>query len=121
MTREELLKLRKSKIIAALRRVSRWWQPRTEAMRLAKVRPGIYKCESCNEEFPQKEIRMDHKAPVVNPRNGFENWEIYIERMFCDIDGFSAICENCHTVKTQVEKEQRVKYRALRKKATKKK
>lgn len=120
MTRENLLKLRKSKIIAALRRVSRWWAPRTEAMKLAKVSPGKYKCQSCGDIVGQKEIKMDHKAAVVDPKHGFQTWEIYIERMFCDVEGFDAICENCHIIKTQTELELRKQYRAIRKKATKK-
>ena len=117
MTDEELKKLIKSKVIPALRRVSRWWAPKQDAMRKQKVSPGKYKCQGCGEIFGQKEISLDHIKAVVNPKVGFVDWNEYILRMFCDSSGFQVLCnDGCHASKTQTENEIRKKYNKKRKK-----
>lgn len=117
MNDEEIKKLIKSKVIPALRRVSRFWKPKQDAMRKQKVSPGKYRCESCGEVFDQKEISLDHKSPVVDPRKGFLNWDDYIARMLCDSNGFQVLCNaGCHASKTQIENELRKKYNKRRKK-----
>ena len=119
MNNDELNKLIKAKVIPALRRVSRWWGPKTSALRKQKVSPGKYRCEICKDIFNQKDVSLDHKVPVVSVKEGFQGWEIYISRMFCDENGFQVLCKDgCHAQKTQVENEMRKKYR---KKKTKKK
>ena len=119
MTLEELEKERKRRIIPGLRRVSRWWTAKVEAMKKQKVSPGKYKCEMCNEVYPQKEIKMDHKEPVVDPKTSFVDWNTYIERMFCNEEGFQALCESCHFLKTTLEHEVRKVYRKKIKKTLK--
>lgn len=105
----------KSFVINTLRRSSYRWRPRGEAMKAARVGRGLYKCESCLGIFKNKEIRMDHREPVVDVRTGFVSWDIYINRLFCNTDGYSAICKQCHSSKTFIEKEQRKTYRKLKK------
>jgi len=49
---------------------------------------------------------MDHVVPVVGPE-GFTTFDEYITRLFCNVNGFAAICASCHQVKTQLENEER--------------
>jgi hypothetical protein len=95
-----------------LRSASFRWRPRNEAMVRARVERGKYKCEICEEIFGPKEIQLDHKIPVVDPKKGFTTFDDYIERLFCDVDGFSAICVACHDAKTRLEDEMRQFYKS---------
>lgn len=114
MTREELEKERKRRIIPALRRVSRFWKPKQLASVLAK------NCASCGVLFTKDEKKqMDHIEAVVNVKTGFNGWAEYIERMFCNISGYQALCLSCHKAKTSIERELRKKYRAKNKKIKK--
>ena len=127
----------KGKIINALRRLTYSYSPRNEAANKQKVAAATFKCELCDkivykgtskeipakilEEFPECEkgkIALDHREPVI-PINGYPNkewdWNIYIERMFCDSEGFQAICFSCHKEKTYQETQLRKKSRKLNK------
>jgi hypothetical protein len=50
---------------------------------------------------------VDHIEPIV-PVTGWESWDSYIERMFCEKEGLQILCEECHDVKTRAEKKKRV-------------
>lgn len=119
----------KNFIIATLRRASFRWKPRGEAKKRYKVKVGEfstgrakygYQCASCKEIFKSKDIRMDHIEPAV-PLDGWQGFDVFIERMFCDEDGFQALCDACHTVKTTEEKEIRKINRKKQKELDKKK
>lgn len=112
--KEELHKLRKQKIIPALRRASRWWPPKQENRKKQKAAPGKIECESCGDIFPEKEIKSDHITPVVDVKQGFVDWNDYVERMFCDANGFQCLCASCHDSKSAIENELRKKYRKKR-------
>ena len=104
----------KSFIISVIRSGMRRYPPKYEALKNAKVGKKInkasgrlaehYKCAKCKEEFPQKEVQVDHKKPVVDPKMGFVNWNVYINRMFCDIKNFQVLCKPCHKEKTKLER-----------------
>ena len=98
--------IRKDFVIATLRRASYRWFSRSEALTRARISRGVYKCEMCLQPFPKKEVHLDHIHPIV-PVTGFDTWDGYIERLFCNVDGFSVLCENCHYAKTSVETSQR--------------
>jgi len=100
----------KSFLINQLRRVSFKWKPRGEAMKAARVARGKYECNICKEIFGNKEIVLDHIQPVV-PVDGWDNWDGYIERLFCQIEGYQCICKICHDNKTEEENKQRVENR----------
>lgn len=105
-------------IKSLLRAGSQKWGPRNQCIKEARVRRGWYKCDGCGKEVPAtlppkpgnkkriKNIVADHVNPVV-PVTGFTTWDDIIERMFCERDGFQALCHHCHSIKTQEEKEQR--------------
>jgi len=78
-----------------------------------------YSCSNCNEWFMKKDIQVDHIVPVIDPEKGFEDWNIFVERLFCGVDNLSALCKPCHKVKTDEEKAVRAHYRKLAKLATK--
>jgi len=107
--------------IAALRRASYRWPGRYTAMKAAHVDRNAYKCAHCEGIFPKKEIRLDHKEPVV-PVEGFEvrkdfDLHEFAERLLVEESGFQVLCDGCHSTKTGLENEQR---RANKKKKSKK-
>ncbi len=84
-----------------LRRISYQWPPRKAAIVKGRVSRGKYRCSSCQgDNFGPKEIQLDHTIPVIDPHEGFTTWDNYINRLFCDVDGFSIMCIECHKIKT---------------------
>lgn len=110
----DLTKL-KSFLIPILRRGTYRWKERTAALKAARKDRGIYECALCKGLFKQKETVLDHINPVVDPKTGFTNWDDYINKMFCDADGYQVICKSCNEAKTTLENELRKMYRAQRK------
>jgi 5-methylcytosine-specific restriction endonuclease McrA len=104
----------KAFIISGLRAASRRYPPKFETLHEAKTTKKInqktgrlaqhYMCNACKEEFPAKEIQVDHKKPVIDPKFGFVDWNTYVERMFCKKSNLQALCLNCHKKKTEKEK-----------------
>jgi hypothetical protein len=104
-------------IKSLLRGGSMKWGPRNQCIKEARVRRGWYLCDGCGQEVPAtlppkkgnkrriKNIVADHIHPVIDPAVGFETWDEVIKRMFCERDGFQALCHHCHSIKTQEEKE----------------
>jgi len=63
-----------------------------------------YKCAMCSEEYVVADVQVDHINPVVDPAKGFINWDIYIDRIFCEVDKLQVLCRSCHKEKTAEEK-----------------
>ena len=63
-----------------------------------------YLCTVCQDWFMKKDIQVDHEIPVIDPILGFQNWDIFVERLFCDSDNLNILCKTCHKVKTDEEK-----------------
>ncbi len=117
-------------LIPKLRKISLYWPEMNEALKRAKVKVQVghfkngkpkfktfIKCESCDELFEsEKDINRDHKVPVVDI-SGFENWDIYLNSLFCSSDNIQIICKPCHEGKTEFENEERTKVRQTNKKA----
>lgn len=110
----------RSFVTSTLRAGSRKWPPKYETLNAAKTEKKInkktgrlaqhYLCAECQQEFPAKEIQVDHIKPVVDPKKGFETWDKYIERMFCEEENLQVLCSSCHKSKTNKEKETSKKY-----------
>ena len=82
----------KGTIIAALRKVWLMSSNRSDALKKARIRRGVYKCNICHEEFKQKELQVHHVIPITQMEKW--DWNIYINRLF---DGEQiAICKKCH-------------------------
>jgi 5-methylcytosine-specific restriction endonuclease McrA len=64
----------------------------------------LHRCTSCAELFPKGDMKADHILPVIDPVEGFVGWDSYISRMFCEADGWQALCGPCHDRKTAAER-----------------
>lgn len=93
-------------LVQKIRRISYQFPSRKEAIKKARVARGQYKCAQCGGIFKHGEFQLDHVDPVIDPHTGFTNWDDFINRMFCDVDGWQILCkETCHKYKTQRENE----------------
>lgn len=106
----------RSFIKSALRAASNRWAPKWECINDSFVRKGksakgrhckLHRCAHCEKLFPKGEMRADHIEPVVDPDIGFVDWNTYIERMFPERDGYQALCDGCHKIKTAEERKRR--------------
>lgn len=91
-------------IKSALRGASSRWSPKYECKKKAKIAYNTYVCVSCKKQVGNKEIKIDHINPVVDPEKGFTTWDEYIERLFVELEGYQALCTTCHDIKTQQER-----------------
>lgn len=104
----------RSFVTSALRAASRRWPPKFEALKKAfsgkktNKKTGKqamhYKCAKCMGHFVAADVQVDHIHPVVDPVRGFLSWDIYIDRIFCEVHGLQVLCKPCHKVKTDKEK-----------------
>jgi 5-methylcytosine-specific restriction endonuclease McrA len=115
------------RIIAALRRISTYHEPRLEVKAEAKKAPSLYACTKCNtlmyegksenklkeykKEFPKNNVEkgrleIDHIVSVVG-EEGFVDYNTYIERLFCGKDNLMALCPSCHKEKSAKENKER--------------
>lgn len=97
-------------LIQVLRRFSKFWAPKNNVLKKARIGRGIYQCSACSKVVGTKEIKIDHIEPVV-PVTGFSTWDDIIERLFCEESGLQAICVTCHTEKTSKENINRKRWR----------
>lgn len=109
-------------IKSALRAASVRWPPKNKVKRNARVGYGLYMCAGyhadphvVNASLPPKpgnskridNAVVDHICPVVDPGNGFQSWDVLIERLFCDSSNLQVLCHECHARKTKDEQEVR--------------
>lgn len=98
-------------IRSALRNKSRWWKPITQCrMNSRRAYKGTnkrqkfeYQCNKCKNWFPDKEIAVDHKIPVGSLNSG-DDLKGFVERLFCEVEDLQCLCNDCHDVKTKLEK-----------------
>lgn len=105
---------KKTWIIGSLRRISGRYPFKYLTKSEARLERGLYVCSICKEPTRSKNIQVDHIEPVVGPE-GFVDWNTFIERLFCDKDGFQAVCKFCHSLKTKDENAERKRIRQLTK------
>lgn len=96
-----------------LRAGSLRWPPRYKALKKAYVKDGVnpktnrkcklHRCSRCSELSPANKMVVDHVIPVVDPLVGFVNWDVFIQRLFCESDNLQALCKKCHSKKTLSE------------------
>ena len=65
-----------------------------------------YECAACNELFRSGEVQVDHVVPCGSLKT-YEDLPQFVERMFCEVDGFQVLCKPCHQTKTNEERKQR--------------
>jgi len=88
------------------------WPQKYKAIQAAYIDDGInpetgrrcklHRCEECNDCFPASKMQADHIEPII-PLTGFDSWGAVIERLYCEVDGFQAMCKPCHKIKTKEE------------------
>lgn len=62
-----------------------------------------YRCNICKEEFPTSQVEVDHIDPVIDPVEGFKDWNTYIKNLFCGVKNLQVLCKPCHKEKTREE------------------
>lgn len=110
----------RSFITSTLRAGSRRWPPKFETLNGAKTEKKVnkatgriaqhYRCIACNDDYPAKDVQVDHIKPIVDPKKGFQTWDLFIANLFCEKDNLQILCKTCHTEKTNLEKETKKKY-----------
>lgn len=101
-------------VINNLRKASYKWGPKNAAKNKVKLARNQYVCKHCSKVFPNKEIQIDHVMPIIDPTVGWQGFDVYIERLFCDEDGFQVLCLTCHDKKTSAENEIRKLMRSVK-------
>lgn len=86
-----------------LRKIWRW----------SPARRACLKAKSCIKCASRAKLYADHVEPVVDPRVGFVDWNVYIERLFGG--ALQPLCEACHKAKSKGEAAERAKARKMRK------
>lgn len=114
-------------VIRALRRIFRMYPPYTavryrcrreryEICKNGNQRKRVdFECETCNIRVSAKDFRVDHTSPVVDPNVGFVDYNTYVRRLFCSVEGLSGMCDPCHKRKCKDEAGIRAKTRKERK------
>lgn len=98
----------------ALRRVSWKWYPLNQCKAKAKQGRNQYKCASCEGIFGNKDVKVDHVEPVVDPETGFVDWNTFIARLYVEQDGYQLLCKECHNKKTEAENARRKDAKAIK-------
>ena len=91
-------------IKSALRGASRRWGPLYTCKKNARTARNTYTCSLCSKSVGNKDIKIDHIHPVVDPIKGWVSWDSFIERLFVEKDGYQALCVACHQFKTSKER-----------------
>lgn len=103
----------KLKIVNALRKVFLYSDARRTILANSVVpdSDGVkyYRCAITKKLFPKDAVKVDHILPVVCPEKGFTDWNSYIERLFCPVEGLQVISKKAHDAKTKGENKTRRK------------
>src|SRR5258708_34215430 len=94
-------------IFAALRKIWRWSPERRKALMEAGNDEQGYTCSSDRKPYKREDVAVDHVLPVVDPRKGFQGWDIYIRRLYTSAQDLQVLCKSCHKAKTKEENAQR--------------
>lgn len=104
-------------ITSVLRKGYSRWPAKYEALKKALVGKKLnkatgrmsyhYKCAKCKKIFPTSEVQVDHIYPVVSTKEGFIDWNHYIDNLFCSSGNLQVLCLKCHKKKTEQENKER--------------
>lgn len=112
-------KTTESWLIPKLRRISLSWPGKAIARDNAKRYVGdgeykngnpkikvMYECAHCKALVDRDEGQMDHREPVIAIK-GFNDWNDFVARLFCNPDAYDHLCIPCHSKKTNAENRNR--------------
>lgn len=97
----------------SLRNLSRWWEPAKQC-KLEARRPNKsnnkrmkweYQCSQCSNWFPESFIKIDHTIPC-GALNCSDDLKGFVERLFVEKEGYTVMCDDCHQIKTNREREE---------------
>jgi 5-methylcytosine-specific restriction endonuclease McrA len=107
----------RSFVTSTLRSGARRWPPKFETLNSAKTEKRVntktgrvaqhYLCNHCCNEFPAKDVQVDHIMPVVEPSKGFKTWDDFIDKLYCEKDNLQVLCKPCHLIKSNLEKQEK--------------
>lgn len=110
-------------LISLVRSGTMKWKPKRQCIKDAYVKDGVnpvtdrkvklYACRLCPCLSMQKDMRADHIEPIV-PVTGFTSWDEVFARTFVEVEGFQAVCVECHSKKTEKERVQRAYHKKLK-------
>lgn len=64
-------------------------------------------CEVCNQWVPSSQISVDHIDPVISVESGKQDWNTFVDRLWCNTTGkanLQRLCDTCHDIKTYAER-----------------
>ena len=61
-------------------------------------------CQVCGEWVSTSKMAVDHIEPVISVEEGFQDWNEFIDRLWCDPKNLQRICDTCHDKKTSEER-----------------
>lgn len=109
----------KTRLRSAIRKIWMYSSIRRDALAVARIERGKYKCSKCSKICGPKEIEIDHITPATHP-DGLDTeaqWGYFIwNLLFITVDKLEALCEPCHLEKTNREKTARKERNAQNKK-----
>jgi 5-methylcytosine-specific restriction endonuclease McrA len=94
---------------SALRGAFQRWPPKHAAKEAAKItvegkaHKFEYRCASCNDTFRAGEVQVDHIVPAGSLKC-YDDLPAFVEKLFCEQDGFQTLCKPCHQNKTNSER-----------------
>jgi len=74
----------------------------------AKKNAVQYECQVCSAWVGSTQVVVDHIKPVISVTDGFVDWNVFVDRLFCDKSNLQRICDTCHDKKTYDEKVSRL-------------
>lgn len=94
-------------IRSCLRNASRWWKPIAQCKQNSrraytgtkKLQKWEYLCNHCGDWFMEKEVQIDHLVDAGTLTKA-EDLAGFVERLFCEAQGFQCLCKPCHQIKT---------------------
>ena len=97
-------------IRAILRAKSRYWKPILLCKQMArrpykgplKKQKFEYQCNHCKQWFPEKMISVDHIIPAGTLKCA-EDLPEFVTKLFVEVEGLQCLCDNCHSIKTLEE------------------
>ncbi len=67
-----------------------------------------WRCAHCDGLFLSMDTEVDHIVPCGGLKK-YEDLPGFVERMFCEADGFQVLCKPCHKIKTKKDADKRRK------------
>ena len=95
-------------LIPLLRKKSLYYPERQRCLQLARIERGFYRCNACSGSFSRTQVHVDHRDSVVGVKDGWVDWNTYIERLFVPAEKLQCLCIQCHESKSAVESALRV-------------